>query len=561
MSTRPTGPRQLTSSFGDSYIDLVWKEPRDLGGPAKVRYNIYKGPTPLGVRYYKTVNETAFNDTDVVNGEIYYYMVSAFNDLGEGGFSEKVTETPGTSPGMPLDLVAVPGNRNVSITWSPPEDDGGYIIYRYNLFRGTDPDEMELLNWVNYDIKYLDKKVENGVTYYYQVLAVNTLGKGPITSLVSAMPASVPSKPRSFLAIAGNSVVDLSWAPPENNGGLDLLNYRVLRGTEGEGPKPIVELDNVTYIYRDVEVTNGVSYYYMVRAVNDLGPGTFSSNISVTPATLPDVPRDLTAEGEDNYVVISWRPPLNDGGYEITSYKIFRGYEPDDLIYLDTVTGNTTYTDPELKNGVTFYYQVLAVTKYGESPKSEVASAKPGSVPRKPYGFNAGLDGKEVSLTWFEPVFDGGYPIIGYYVYKGETIEGMEILTMVLAVNYTRRILNFTDLSIEKDKIYYYQVTAFNVHGESESTPALLVRTDEAWNSGGSSVQRLLEFWWLFLAIGLTLSALITLTGYMFVRNKERWLVDGKPQFNVIYRDLKEKTKRTEKKDSNEKENQKEGMK
>jgi hypothetical protein len=145
-----------------------------------------------------------------------------------------------------------------------------------------------------------------------------------------------------------------------------------------------------------------------------------------------------------------------------------------------------------------------------------------------------------VKLTWRAPFFDGGFPITEYRVYKGETPDDMELLAVLGPV------YNFTDSNITRDKIYYYQVSAVNVHGESERTGEALVRTDEAWTGGGSTVQRIMDFWWLYLMIGLILSGLITLIGYAFVRNKETWLIDGKPQFNVIYRDIVDRAKRKE---------------
>jgi PKD repeat protein len=68
---------------------------------------------------------------------------------------------------------------------------------------------------------------------------------------------------------------------------------------------------------------------------------------------------------------LNWRPP-NDGGAEITEYRIFRGDSPDNKVQIATVSGSKTrFVDATADLDVPFYYYELdAVNALGTSPIS-----------------------------------------------------------------------------------------------------------------------------------------------------------------------------------------------
>jgi len=94
--------------------------------------------------------------------------------------------------------------------------------------------------------------------------------------------------------------------------------------------------------------------------------------------TVPSAPQNLQATAGNGQVTLTWSAPASDGGSTITQYKIYRGTSSGGESFFDSVSGTTlTYTNTELTNGVTYYYQVTAVNSVGESPPSNEASATP----------------------------------------------------------------------------------------------------------------------------------------------------------------------------------------
>jgi hypothetical protein len=96
---------------------------------------------------------------------------------------------------------------------------------------------------------------------------------------------SRPSAP-ALSATAAESAANLSWTA-SSNGGSAITNYKVYRGTAAGGETLLTTLGNVTS-YTDNAVTNGTRYYYRVSAVNSVGEGTQSNEVSVVPS--PPVP-------------------------------------------------------------------------------------------------------------------------------------------------------------------------------------------------------------------------------------------------------------------------------
>lgn len=183
----PAPPQNFQASPGDGFVDLKWSTPRDDGGAAITDYNIYRVTKPEGETLLTTVgNLLTYTDKNVINGQTYYYQVSAVNSAGEGARSEResVTPTPGvTVPSDPQELEATGGDREVKLEWKKPEDDGGTPVTGYKVYCDTTSGgEKTLLTTVGNLLTYTDKNVINGQTYYYHVSAVNSVGEGIIKS-------------------------------------------------------------------------------------------------------------------------------------------------------------------------------------------------------------------------------------------------------------------------------------------------------------------------------------------------------------------------------------------
>src|SRR5437773_1930450 len=472
-ATPPDPPQGLTATAGDGTVDLAWSAPGSDGGSPITNYKVYRGTSQNGESFLTELGDVlSYSDTGLNNGQTYYYYVTAVNSIGDSGPSNEASATPNapaTPPGAPQRLTATAGDATVVLAWSPPSSDGGAPITNYKVYRGTSHDGETPLTDAGPVLAYTDTSVYNGQTYYYQVTAENSAGKGPRSNEASATPnapATPPTQPQNLAATPGDGHVDLTWDPPANDGGLPILEYRVYRGTTSN-QESFLASAGLSLTYTDSSVTNGRTYYYQVSAVNSVNEGPLSNEASATPAaphTAPGAPRDLVATAGDASVSLSWSPPSSDGGAPITNYKIYRGtVSGGQLSLIATVPDVLSYTDSPLTNGVTYYYVVAAVNRTGETLPRAEASATPTAgptAPDAPQGLHASPGSGTVSLTWSAPGFDGGSAITGYRLYRGTNSNNRSYHVDV------GNVLSYRDTGLANGQRYYYVVSAINAIGE-----------------------------------------------------------------------------------------------
>jgi len=470
----PGQPQSLITSIGNKQVTLTWSAPSSDGGTSITNYTIYRGTTSGGESYLITVgNVLTYQNTGLTNGVTYYYKVSAINAVGEGTQSSEAPGRPVGPPTAPQSPSLLEGIGQISLSWTAPSNDGGSAITNYKIYRGTTSGGETLLTTIGNVLTYVDQSLINGTNYYYTISAQNSISEGPVSSEVSGSSDGPPSTAPQVLAAEGyDAQVNLSWSAPSNNGGLSITNYKIYRGTTSGGETLLLTLGNVL-AYQDTGLTNGVTYYYKVSAVNAIGEGPKTSEVLATPASRPDAPTNLQTTPLNTRVVLTWAAPLDNGGSPIFSYKIYRGTTSGGEILLTTIGNVTTYQDNSLTNGVTYYYQITAVNAIGEGliRTSEQSAVPNPTVPTTPISLLAQGGNANIVLTWAAPSDNGGYAVSGYKIYRGTSSGGETILTTV------GNVLTYQDNSLGNGQTYYYKVSAINFVGEGSLSSEASVKT------------------------------------------------------------------------------------
>jgi len=105
-----------------------------------------------------------------------------------------------------------------------------------------------------------------------------------------------PDSPQSLLATASDRRVVLTWDAPAFEGRPQLTAYRVYRGTTPGVVALVAVLDAGIRRYVDLDVANGVTYYYAVTGTNGIGE-TPPTNVSAMPKGPPPLALTSPAEG------------------------------------------------------------------------------------------------------------------------------------------------------------------------------------------------------------------------------------------------------------------------
>jgi titin len=365
------------------------------------------------------------------------------------------------------------------LTWEAPEDDGGSPITHYTIYSGTVSNDLEYLYQVGNVLTYTDTMYLPDTTFYYQVAAVNSIGTGPRSNEVASDP-DLPSSPVLSAEVASTTVT-LTWAAPDE-GSSAITNYRVYRGADGGSMSLLIELGNVL-TYEDSTGTVGETYVYQVAAVNDQGEGPRSNSVSVLLGAVPSEPIHLGASAEVASIVLTWDEPVDDGGFTVTGYKVYRGASADNLALKATPGAVLNYTDYDVVAGTIYYYAVSAVNEIGEGNSSSVISVKADSLPSAPTHLEAEAGDATVTLSWNAPTDDGGSPITGYVIYRG-TAEGAVSTVLVTLGNVT----TYTDDDVVNGQTYWYKVSAFNTIGQGATTDVVDATPSADAGDGGDGM-------------------------------------------------------------------------
>lgn len=90
-------------------------------------------------------------------------------------------------PEPPASLTALINGTAVTLAWTSPSSNGGSAITEYLIYRGTDPDNLSYVNKVPSNLfSWKDNSMERGETYYYQVVARNSVGMSNASEAASA---------------------------------------------------------------------------------------------------------------------------------------------------------------------------------------------------------------------------------------------------------------------------------------------------------------------------------------------------------------------------------------
>jgi len=288
-----------------------------------------------------------------------------------------------------------------------------------------------------------------------------------------------PGAPVLTNATGGLDSIDLAWSAPASDGGSPITGYEIWRGASAGG-ETLVDSVGVQATYTDTAVDPGTTYWYQVAAINDVGSGPRSNELSATLVLPPSAPTLLGAPA-DQAVALSWTPPADDGGGQLTGYSVYRRVGSDPETSLATIPPDTTvYVDLAVTNGTSYTYRVTATNPAGEGAFSNAVTVVPtgaATAPGAPQNLTAAkAKGNVVAieLVWDAPSSDGGSPVSTYFVYRRG--PGQTAFTF-LANTANGDITTFTDASVERRTTYTYHVTAWNAYGPSPPSNEATVRS------------------------------------------------------------------------------------
>ena len=482
--TAPNGITDLIATPGNGLVELTWTAPLDNGSPI-TSYKVIVWKTGQDVfTTYPNLGTTTFTTvTGLQNGISYSFKVIANNAGGLGPDSNIISSIPTTTivssvPEKIADLSAIREDSKVKLTWSPPFDNGAQISsYKISYWEvDTNSIKTKTITSSNAQITGL----VNGIPYQFKVVAINSVGHGPDSNIVTVTPsasvsASVPGQVRGLIATPSNGAVFLSWIQPSANGS-PITSYKVIVSEVGSNvftTHPNLGTDTAITISG---LTNGKNYSFKVVAVNAIGSGKESKPVTSSPVDrVPIAVTNLRATPGDGKVSLSWSIPQSTLD-KISGYRVRQYVYGDDSFISHPILGKTTGTTISgLTNGVPYGFSIIAVSAEGIGPTSKIVYTTPTSAKTLPGTPNAittltatAGDGK-VNLSWTTPK-DNGSPIIGY------NIKQYQSSTNSFITYEKSNASTSTSISALTNGITYsFKVVAVNALGQGQDSNTVIV--------------------------------------------------------------------------------------
>ena len=487
--TAATAPQNMVvvPDFDDGSVLVSWVAPTDTGGSVLQSFTVeyrcgdvssWAAAAGSPVTFVSTAQAQLLRVSGLPKGATCEFRVAAVSSLSGdaavmSGFATAETVVA-EAPGAPTGVTVQPAHEALLVSWQPPADDGGSPVTGFKVFyaSGGDPEVVLVPGAATSTVV---SGLLNRFAYTVSVSAVSDAGESP-RSAVSApvQPTSVPSEPLSVTASPppvlvgagaephdGTALV-VSWEAPASNGTEPVtgfsLQYRIAavpESAEGAGdarPAGVwsspVSVDMSVLTYTVTGLTQGVAYDVRVAAVNDsdlLTPGVqpqtglFGYADPAVPATFPGVVSDVDVESGFRTLTVSWSPPADTGGAEITHYWVRHalnrlGTEPfsNPGLRVDAPALRVVLT--ELEQDAPYVVYVFAVNSMGDGTHVHTTSGDfPESttlgVPSAPDSVSAESKKAETGglllVSWTEVTdSNGGGPIAGYRVETRTGISG-----------------------------------------------------------------------------------------------------------------------------------------
>ena len=273
-------PANLSATaVSSSQINLTWTDQSTSETGFRIERKTGAGGTYAQIGTV-AANATAYNDSGLAEGTMYFYRVRALGNLGNSAASNEASATTISPPPPPSNLFAVPvSSSEINLTWTDQStNETGFRIERKTGAGGT---YTLIVTTAANATTYSDTGLADETTYFYRVQAVNSAGNSTYSNEASATtPVSPPAAPATLSATAvSSSQINLTWTDQSTNE----TGFQIERKTGAGGTYAQIgtAAANAT-TYNSTGLADVTTYFYRVRAVNSAGNSAYSNEASTT---------------------------------------------------------------------------------------------------------------------------------------------------------------------------------------------------------------------------------------------------------------------------------------
>lgn len=303
-----------------------------------------------------------------------------------------------------------------------------------------------------------------------------------LTLYVAATP-SAPDTPAKTLVFLddyskNNVAIQVSWEAPTDNGA-PVTGYQLWMSEEAYAFELVYDgpgrADILTYTVLD-GITKRRNYRFKVRAMNDVGIGEFSPELTSLAAVAPSTPLNFAfVTSGTGTIDLRWDPPMYDGGSVLTGYFVYYRIAGADTwektsiissvlneLQLGSLTANQEYT-----------MKIVAVNVRGESERSGIIYQYAGAVASDltiPEEVPNTRTLSSIGIKFFAPGVSTTPPI-GYQLFVNDVDSNGIPTNLIYDGSSISSVLQTTAYELRSGHSYWFAYRVLNYAGWSELSP------------------------------------------------------------------------------------------
>jgi len=372
------------------------------------------------------------------------------------------------APDAPTGLTFVSSTANsATVRWEAPKFDGGSPIFNYRVLYKVNG----ALYWnsigVNGSTQLTISPLTASTVYQVKVTASNTVGSGAYSSEIKvSTQVGIPSAPEALTAIAGPTMVQLSWNPPTTNPGGEIANY-VVQQLQGTSYVTVASPTTTTSLVTGL--ATGVDHTFRVFSQNAAGMSPLAASVTARTSTtnIPAPQNVAVSSPTATGATITWDPVISPSAVAVSGYLVTVTPSAGGAAVSFNVSSNSIVINSLLSSSryaVTVAAMINQVIGVNSSPVTLTTAS---NVPTAPQALKANYGTGTTNLFWNAPASNGGSAVTGYVVQK--LVAGSWVTTYTP----TSRTVLVPNLAVGQSETY--RVIAKNINGLGEPSAPLVI--------------------------------------------------------------------------------------
>lgn len=306
----------------------------------------------------------------------YEFRIKANAPTVSSAWSSVVTiTTPAIPPTTPSLNIPSATPISVTLSWSNPSYETAIVVERST---GNASNWVVIATLPADSISLTDSNVAQLVTYYYRVKGSGPGGDSAYSTIrsITVPTPPLPTVPAMSSPTISPDFVAVYWSNPSYEHGIVL--ERSVGSTTNFAVLALLPADSTGLV--DTNVVWLTTYYYRVKATNDVGSSAYSTTVAATVPTPPPpaIPTGLVASPLSRSTVgITWNTAAGATGYRLER----RTEDPASWEVAALLPSNQlSYTNTGLVQGMQYWFRVQGTNNVGASGYSNEDDATPADI-------------------------------------------------------------------------------------------------------------------------------------------------------------------------------------